>query len=177
MNDVQKEVYARLEAMGIAYQAVEHAPVHTIEDCAVAEALLGARMPKNLFLTPRNQSAFYLLLVRGEAEFRTADISKQIGSSRLSFASPEKLMAMMRTLPGAISPMGLLFDEARQIRLLVDRALWEEPALVFHPCVNTASLRLSREDFFDRYLPALGYAPEPVEIHDFKGESGDLAGR
>ena len=168
MSAVEQEVYARLTAMGIPYEAAQHAPVHTIEDCAVAERLLGARMPKNLFLTPRNQSAFYLLLVRGEAEFRTADISKQIGSSRLSFATAERLMEMLRTLPGAISPMGLLFDAERRVRLLVDAALRDEPALVFHPCVNTASLRISGADFFGKYLPALGYAPTFVEIHDFK---------
>ena len=54
------------------------------------------------------------------------------------------------------------------VRLLVDAALREEPALVFHPCVNTASLRISGADFFGKYLPALGYAPTFVEIHDFK---------
>ena len=173
MSDVQKDVYTRLEALGIPYEAVEHEPVHTIEDCAVAERLLGARMPKNLFLTPRNQSAFYLLIVRGEAEFRTADISKQIGSSRLSFASSDKLMEMMRTLPGAISPMGLMFDTERRIRLLADSALRNEPALVFHPCVNTASLRLTNEDFFGKDLSALGVQPQWVEIHDFKSQTGE----
>ena len=170
MNDVQRDVCARLEALGIPYAAAEHEPVHTIEDCAVAERLLGARMPKNLFLTPRNQSAFYLLIVRGEAEFRTTDISKQIGSSRLSFAPADKLMELMRTLPGAISPMGLLFDAEHRIRLLMDRALRDEPALVFHPCVNTASLRLTNAAFFERFLPTLGYRPEWVDIHDFKAE-------
>ena len=168
MSDVEARVYERLRELEIPFEAAAHEAVHTIEDCAVAERLLGARMPKNLFLTPRNQSAFYLLIVRGEAEFRTADISRQIGSSRLSFASAEKLMELMRTLPGAISPMGLLFDAEHKIRLLVDSALKEEPALVFHPCVNTASLRLTNGDFFGKYLPALGYEPEWVEIHDFK---------
>ena len=170
MSTVKDDVFARLDEMGIPFRAAEHEPVHTIEDCKVAEDLLGAKMPKNLFLTPRNMSAFYLLIVRGEASFRTSDISRQAGSARLSFAPPEKLMEMMRTLPGAISPMGLLFDEEHKIRLLVDEALKDEPELVFHPCVNTASLALKNEDFFGKFLPALGYVPQFVQIHDFKTE-------
>lgn len=164
MNNVQQEVYARLNALGVPYRAVEHEAVHTIEDCRIAETLLNAKVPKNLFLTPRNQSAFYLLIVRGDVQFRTADISKQIGSSRLSFASAEKLLEMMHTLPGAISPMGLLFDEARPIRLLVDEALRETPVLAFHPCVNTASLAMTNADFFQKYLPAIGRTPEYVRL-------------
>ena len=170
MSTVKDDVFARLDAMGIPYRAVEHAEVHTIEDCKVAEDLLGATMPKNLFLTPRNMSAFYLLIVRGEATFRTSDISKQAGSARLSFASPEKLFELMRTLPGATSPMGLMFDAEHRIRLLVDDALKHEPELVFHPCVNTASLAMKTEDFFGRSLPALGYEAQFVQIHDFKPE-------
>lgn len=167
MNDIKSEVYARLSDMGIAYRKADHAPAHSIEDCKVVEELLGASVPKNLFLTPRNQSAFYLLIVRGNAEFRTSDISKQIGSSRLSFGSPEKLMEMLRTRPGAISPMGLMFDKSHSVRLLVDSALLAQREMAFHPCDNTASLAMSGADFFGKYLPAIGFEPTFIEIHNF----------
>jgi len=163
MGGVEAEVYARLRAMGVAFEKVEHAPVHTIEDCRVAEELLGGIVPKNLFLTPRNESAFYLLLTRAE-NFRTADVSKKIGSSRLSFASAERLMEKMRTLPGAISPMGLLFPEAREVKLIVDRELLSLPRLLFHPCVNTATLSMSSTDFFEKFLPGAGHAPIMIDI-------------
>ena len=70
----------------------------------------------------------------------------------------------MRTRPGAISPMGLLFDDGRSVRLGIDRALRDRPRLLFHPCVNTATLALSGADFFERFLPALGYAPTFVDM-------------
>ena len=165
MDSVKADVFQALRERGIPFEAMEHAPVHTIEDCAPIGEALFAVIPKNLFLTPRNQSAFYLLLVSPDANFRTADISKQIGSSRLSFASAEKLAQFMRTQPGAISPMGLLFDGGRQIQLLVDRALLSVAHLAFHPCVNTATLAMSNADFFEKYLPGAGYAPIFVDIH------------
>lgn len=167
------EVFEVISAMGIGYQYLEHAPVQTMEDCKVAEEALQAVMPKNIFLCPRNQSAFYLLLTRPDAKYRTADISKQLGVSRLSFGPPEKLYEYLQTLPGAISPMGLMFDEGKNVKLVVDSALRDMPRLAFHPCVNTMSLAMSNEDFFGTFLTALGYEPAFVEIHDFMDQSNE----
>ncbi len=160
---IQDEVYARLREMGIPYEHISHPPVHTMEDCAPNAARLGALMPKNLFCTPRNESAFVLCIVRPDVAFRTADVSKQLGLSRLSFASPERLRQYLRTEPGAISPMGLLFDTAKAVRLAVDAALWDEPLLAFHPCAPTETLSLRQEDF-RRFLRALGIAAETVRV-------------
>lgn len=165
MHDVERDVYQWLKAQKIDCQILAHAPAHTMEDCLFSEKSLDAVMPKNLFLTPRNRSAFYLLVVRPHAEFRTADVSRQIGSSRLSFADADSLMQLLRTHPGAISPMGLLFDRDRRVKLLVDRTLCDTKRLAFHPCVNTASFAVPTEDFFGRILPGLGRVPTFVDIH------------
>ena len=160
---VRDEVCARLREMGVPFVSVTHLPVRTMEDCAPNAARLGALMPKNLFLTPRNESAFVLCIVRPDVAFRTADVSKQLGLSRLSFASAERLRQYLRTEPGAISPMGLLFDEARAVRLAVDAALWDEPVLAFHPCVPTETLALAQEDF-RRFLREAGYTAQTVRV-------------
>ena len=167
MASVKEDVLAALGALGIPYELLEHAPVHTMEDCRAAEEALGGVMPKNLFLTPRNHASHHLLIARAEAPFRTSRISRQLGVSRLSFATAEELMEMLRTLPGAISPMGLVFDREQKVRLAVDRTLRKEPRLLFHPCVNTATLAMSGRDFFETFLPALGR--EPVFV-DMQGE-------
>ena len=75
---------------------------------------------------------------------------------------------LLKVHPGAVSPMGLLFDEEKQVELLVDGALREVPRLGFHPCDNSRSLAMAGEDFFERFLPAVGRAPRWVEIHDFQ---------
>ena len=170
MASVKEDVLAALGALGIPYELLEHAPVHTMEDCRAAEEALGGVMPKNLFLTPRNHATHHLLIARAEAPFRTSRISRQLGVSRLSFATAEELMDMLRTLPGAISPMGLLFDGEKKVRLAIDRALRGEERLLFHPCVNTATLAISGADFFGRLLPALGH--EAVYV-DMEGEDAE----
>lgn len=170
MASVKEDVLSALGALGVSYELLEHAPVHTMEDCKAAEEALGGVMPKNLFLTPRNHATHHLLIARADAPFRTARISRQLGVSRLSFATAEELMEMLRTLPGAISPMGLLFDQERKVRLAIDRALRGEERLLFHPCVNTATLAVSGADFFGRLLPALGH--EAVYV-DMEGEDAE----
>jgi hypothetical protein len=57
--------------------------------------------------------------------------------------------------------------EAREVTVLVDEALRRAPRVAFHPCVNTASLALSSDDFFDVFLKRLGYEPVYVTIHNF----------
>lgn len=79
MRSVAEEVCARLDALGIDYDTAEHPPVHTIGDCAPVECMLNCMVVKNYFLTTKNRKHFYLCLVRPDARFRTADISKQAG--------------------------------------------------------------------------------------------------
>ena len=167
MTELAREVFARLDAMGIAYESIEHPAVHTIADCTETDALLGAVTVKNYFLTTKNRKRFFLCLVRPDARFRTSDISRQAGTSRLSFAGEEDLLAHLRVRPGAVSPMALLFDEAAQVELLADSGLLGMEKLAFHPCDNTCTLAMRGADFFGRFLPALGREPCLVEIHDF----------
>jgi len=155
MAETRDAVFAQLRNMGIKFDFVEHAAVRNMEDCIAPAQALDALMPKNLFLAPRNLSAFHLLIVRPEAEFHTSDVSKRIGSSRLSFAPEEKLWQYLHTRPGAISPMGLLFDEARAVNLLMDERLRDERRLAFHPCENDCSIAMDSKDFFDVFLKKL----------------------
>ena len=173
MTDTAREVFARLEAMGIACAWMEHAPVYTIEDCLENDAKLHAVTAKNYFLTTKNRKNFYLCLVRPEARFKTSDISRQAGSSRLSFAGEEHMERLLRVHPGAVSPMGLMFDEEQQVRLIVDKGLLDVEKIAFHPCDNTVTLAMETSDFFEKFLPAVGREPVFVEIHDFMGEAED----
>ena len=174
---VADEVFARLDALGIPWSATEHPPANTMADCAAIDRRLGALTAKNLFLCTKNGRRFYLCLTRPDARFHTADISRQAGASRLSVAPEEKLMEILRARPGSASPMGLMFDSARGVTLLVDGALRDAPRLGFHPCDNTRTLAMAGADFFGRFLPSVGVSPVFVEIHDFIAGADAAAGQ
>ena len=176
MSGTTEAVYAFLDGLGIAYRRASHAPAQTMADCAAVDARIGALTVKNIFLTTKNGKKFYLCLTRPNAKFHTADISRQAGSSRLSFAPEDRLLALLRARPGSASPMGLIFEEAREVRLLVDAALRDAPALAFHPCDNTQTLAMRGVDFFETFLPAVGVTPQYVEIHDFMDSAQENGG-
>ena len=64
----------------------------------------------------------------------------------------EKLLELLGLKPGAISPMGLIFDKNHELTLLIDRDLQALPKICFHPLVNTESLAMETKDFFETFL-------------------------
>ena len=160
------EIYALLEQQNIPYRKIEHPAAASMEDLQGSEAQLGAVFCKNLFLCNRQKTVFYLLLIREDKRFRTATVSKLIGSSRLSFGEADKLYELLGVHPGAITPLGLVFDEHHEIHLLVDRELLELEEICVHPCVNTASVALKTADLFEKYIPFTGHTPQLLDIPD-----------
>lgn len=164
MSDTARLVLDYLDALNIEYRTAEHAPANTMADCATVDAVLGALTVKNIFLTTKNKKRCFLCICRPDARFHTADISKQVGSSRLSFAPEEMLFERLRCHGGSASPLGLIFPEARGVALIVDSALRDEPTLAFHPCDNTMTVAMSAGDFFGRFLPETGVEVVEVEF-------------
>ena len=169
MSTTTAAVFAFLDDLGIPYRAAEHPPAFTMADCAETDRWLGALTPKNIFLTTKNQKHCYLCLCRPDARFHTADISKQVGSSRLSFAPEAILFERLRCHGGSASPLGLIFPEARDVGLIVDTALREAPVLAFHPCDNTRTVAMAAADFFGRFLTAVAVAPVDARF-EFPGD-------
>lgn len=156
--------YALLDRLGLPHVRVDHDAADTIEICHAIEGLLGAPICKNLFLCNQQKTAFYLLMMPGDKPFRTKDLSKQIGSARLSFAPPEHMLRCLDITPGSVSVFGLLNDTDREVRLLIDRDLLAGEAIGVHPCINTSTVAIATADLIDAVLPALGYAPTYVTL-------------
>lgn len=162
--DPEGAVYRFLDQLALPFDRIDHGPVRTMEDCQAVDQVLGGVICKNLFLCNQQKTMFYLLMIREDKQFKTKDVSKQLGVSRLSFGTPEHMQALLHVSPGAASPMGLLFPSARDVRLVLDSDVAAGEYLGCHPCVNTASIRLRMEDFLQKYLPATGHAPTFVQI-------------
>ena len=112
--------YDLLDSLGIEYERADHEAAMTMEACEEVDKALGVKICKNLFLTNRQQTAFYLLLIPGDKPFKTKDISAQIGSSRLSFGSHELMQELLDITPGSLTVLGLMNDLDRDETLLID---------------------------------------------------------
>ena len=157
-------VYDLLEKLHITYGRIDHDVTATIEDCQDVDKLLGITICKNLFLCNSQKTDFYLLMMPGDKKFKTKELSAQIKSSRLSFATAEYMEKFLDITPGSVSILGLMNDTEHNVTLLIDEDVIKEDYIGCHPCINTASLRVGTKDILDKFLPYTGHAPTFVKL-------------
>ena len=159
-------VYDFLDSLGVRYKRIDHEAAMTMEACEEIDRTLGegAAICKNLFLCNRQETEFYLLLIPGEKPFKTKYLSAQIGSSRLSFGKPEYMEKFLDITPGSVSVLGLMNDQEKKVRLLIDEDVLTKPYFASHPCINTSSLRFDMKDLTEKIIPAMGHEPTIVNL-------------
>jgi len=163
---LEKEIktYDVLDTLGIGYQRLDHDVANTIEDCTEIDEKLEATICKNLFLCNSQKTDFYLLMMPGDKKFVTKVVSKRLGKSRLSFAKPEHMTALLDITPGSVSIMGLINDVEKKVTLVIDKAVLEGDYIGLHPCINTSSLRVKTQDILEKFLPYTQHEPIVIEI-------------
>ena len=164
---IEKEMRscALLDSLGLEYRRVDHEHADTIEACEQVEGLLECKICKNLFLTNRQQTDFYLLVMPGEKPFKTKFLSAQLGCARLSFADAGHMEQYLRTIPGSVSALELLFDTEHRVQLVIDQDLMQDEFISGHPGISTSTLRLKREDML-KFVSAVGHEPVYVQLPD-----------
>ena len=150
-------VYDFMDSVGVAYTTLCHPAAFTMEECEAVRRAIGAPVFKNLFLTNKQQTLYFLLMIPANKPFKTKYLSPQLGCARLSFASAEAMSELLHIAPGAVSPLGLIHDTALRVQLIVDRDLATTDCYACHPCVNTASVALSLRDLLEKVVPATGH--------------------
>jgi Ala-tRNA(Pro) deacylase len=156
-TSTQKEMdaYLFLEENGVEYVRAEHDEAATIELCENVEKIIDAKICKNLLLTNRQQTVFYLLLIKGDMVFKTKYLSAQINSARLSFANAEQMETLLDVTPGSLTVLALLKDKEKRVNLLIEENVLKEEFFACHPMVNTATVKFKTEDLINKILPAL----------------------
>lgn len=161
-ENVKHEIMRRLDQMGIPYHALEHPPILTVAQGKLIARQQDALCCKSLLL--KSKRARYLLLLPADKKLQSKDLAGQIGSGHLSFASDEDLAALLNTFSGAVSVLGLLYDQERKVELLIDRDVLSAPYIDCHPCTNDCSLKIATRDLLERFLPELGREWKTVDL-------------
>ena len=157
--------YAFLDRLKIDFDRTDHPdqPATTMDICADVDAVLQVHICKNLFLCNRQQTNFYLLVMPGDKPFKTKELSKQMGVSRLSFANEEYMAQFLDLHPGSVSVLGLMNDKEHRVQLVIDEDVLKEEFFGCHPCENTSSIRFATRDLTGVILPALKM--QPIIVH------------
>ena len=161
---VECRTYQLLDSLGIEYDRIDHEAAMTMEACAAVDAALGGAICKNLLLCNRQNTAFYLLMIPGDKVFKTSVLSKEIGSSRLSFAKPEYMLEYLDITPGSVSVLGLMNDHDHHVELLMDEDVLKGEYFGCHPCINTSSLRIKTQYLMEKIIPAMDHPARIVVL-------------
>jgi Ala-tRNA(Pro) deacylase len=147
----------------IDYARYDHPPVYTVADVKRLVPKLPAAEIKNLFLRDKKGERHFLVVVPADKRVDIKKLPEVIGSTRLAFGSPERLMKYLGVEPGSVSLLAVFNDPAHAVDAFMDRELWESNAFQFHPLVNTSTLVISRDNL-QRFLDATGHEAQVVDI-------------
>lgn len=158
-------VLKRLEALGIAHENFHHEPVFTVEQGRHLHDLIKGGHCRNLFLRDKKKN-FYLIVAVESTKIDLKLAEKLMGAQgRFSFGNEEDLLRLLNVKPGSVNPFALMFDTGHQLRVFLDKHLFEYEQVNFHPMVNTQSTALKPDDL-RRFIKECGHEPQVV---DFSG--------
>ncbi|MCR4805097.1 MAG: prolyl-tRNA synthetase associated domain-containing protein [Clostridia bacterium] len=162
-TETEYKVFEFLESTGADYTWVAHDTKFAVSEYEDVCRALDIKIIRNIFLENKKGQLF-LLMIHADKKFVTKDVSHKVGSSRLQFASAEKLMDALQEEPGGVSNLGLIFDAENKVQLIVDRDLLDAPYLGMVPASRTKSLRMTPADWLEKVVPAMHHDPLIIDI-------------
>ena len=158
----KEQMYQYLTEHGVRYETTEHGAVFNMEELAAVELPYPEYDAKNLFVRDEKRRNYYLITVRGDKRVDLKAFRREHGLKNLSFASQEELSGILGLIPGAVTPLGLLNDEERRVKLYLDESFGGH-VIGVHPNDNTATVWLAPEELV-RLLREHGNEVEIVAI-------------
>ncbi len=156
------DLFAFLDALGIAHRTVDHEPVFTVAEGEAIKADMPGGHTKNLFLKDK-KGALVLISALQSTQIALNQLHKAIGGARLSFGSAELLEEALGVTPGSVTAFAIINDPRHRVRFILDKPLMAHAIVNFHPLKNDATTALSSADLL-RFVRALGREPEVLEL-------------
>lgn len=151
---MREEVLKKLKELNIPYKEVNHTPVYTIEEMDnLGNIFDNAKICKNLFVRDQKGKRHFLITMKEEKRANLVEIAEKLGSTKLSFASNERLDKYLKLEPGSVTPLAVINDTESSVEVVLDEELKNEEKLGVHPCVNTSTILITPDDL-EKYIKA-----------------------
>lgn len=157
MPSTDCQLFAQLDALGIAHRTHAHAPVFTVAEAQALRGSLPGGHTKNLFLKDK-KGGLWLVVAREALAIDLKALSQTLGAPRFSFGSAELLVEVLGILPGSVTPFAVMNDLAGKVRVVLDQGMLALDPLNFHPLRNDATTAIAAGDLL-RFLRAMGHEP------------------
>lgn len=139
------DIVKLLDSKKIKYEIVEHKAVFTIEEmqeCNLPHPESGA---KNLFIRDDKKQKYYLITCKEDKKVNLKEFRKANDTRPLTFANEDELMEKLGLYRGAVTPFGILNNEAHDVIVYFDKD-FENKLMGVHPCDNTATVFVNCRD-------------------------------
>ena len=160
---MNKEIFEKLNELEIEYKQIDHPVMFTMEEIAEYGLNTHGHIPKNLVLRDVKGTRNMLVLVHGDKRANLQLIRAEIDSTKLSFASDERLDKYLKVEKGSVSPFGVIYDTEKELEIYFDSDLKKEEIVGCHPNDNTATLFLKFEDLV-KYVKSCGHTISYIEV-------------
>ena len=137
-----QDLFALLDAHGIAHQTLEHPPVFRVGEGDEFKAQLPGGHSKNLFLKD-HKGQIWLISAKDTTTINLKALPQALGSGRMSFGSEALLYETLGVRPGSVTALALINDREHVVKFVLDQALIEHDQVYFHPLHNGATTGLS----------------------------------
>lgn len=146
----KQDIYEFLKSKNVWHEITEHEAVYNMQELESVELPYPDADGKNLFVRDDKKANYYLITVKGDKRVDLKEFRKTHGTRNLSFASADDLMNIMRLIPGAVSPLGILNDAELKVHFYIDKDFMNDSHLIgIHPNDNTATVWLKVEDLIE----------------------------
>jgi Uncharacterized conserved protein len=173
---LRKKCLDFLEEHDIEYTLVEHPPLFTIEEALEYWKDMDCTHCKNLFMRNHKGNRHYLISMECHKDLDIHSLEHQLHQGKLSFASEERMMRCLDVHPGSVCAFGLindidlrdanpkeLFENGHRVKYYLDSELLKAERISFHPCENSASVVISKDDLL-KFLNIWGGEVEWLDI-------------
>lgn len=161
----KEEVYLKLKELNIEYLKIDHIPIYTIDEANNLDIENKEYIAKNLFLRDDKKRNYYLLVVKSNKKIDLNDLKNKINSRRLSFASSEDLEKYLKLKKGSVTPLGVLNDVERKVKVIIDEDILKEEIVGVHPNDNDATVFMKTKDLI-RIIELNGNLVEYAKVGD-----------
>jgi Ala-tRNA(Pro) deacylase len=154
MTDARAALDALLSELDITPVAIEHPPVHSVDEALPYWSALEGVHTKNLLLKGA-KGGLWLVCVPTDRRLDLKALAAHVGAKKFSFA--------LNVVQGSVSPLALINDKAQAVQLVLAADMMREPRITMHPLVNTATVSITSADLL-KVVAATGHRPEIVDF-------------
>ena len=158
-----QDLVAALDRLGIETTRIDHEAVFTVAESKELRGTISGHHTKNLFLKDK-KGRLFLVSALESTRIDLKRLHETLGASgRLSFGSAELLMEKLGVTPGSVTAFAVINDRAGEVTMVLDATLATGEDVNFHPLINTATLRVSRDGLL-AFFRGTGHEPLIVDL-------------